>query len=171
MEIRLRSNGQTMLEAEFRAYQLANGGPVWGLTTEEVLNALEADVVFEGAPAVTTDRYQTSQRQGVEQIDGKWYTKYVVGPVFTDYTDENDVIHTAAEQEAAYKEQIDNQVKAANKQKASELLADTDWTVLPDVTNLTNKDDFVAYRAALRAIAVNPTVDAVFPEKPNTVWA
>lgn len=171
MEIRLRSNGQTMLEAEFRAYQAANGGPTWGLTTEEILDSLDADVVFEGAPATTTDIYQTSQRQGVEQIDGKWYTKYVVGPVFTKYTNENGVTVTVAQQKAAYKTMIDDQVKASNKQKASDLLSETDWTVLPDVTNLTNKEDFVTYRAALRAIAVNPTVDVVFPVKPDTVWA
>lgn len=153
MEIRLRSNGQTMLEAEFRAYQTANGGPTWGLTTTEILDSLDSDVVFDGATPTATE-YQVVSRDGVELVDGKWYTKYKV----TDLDQEGiDAVNVRKTEE--------------NKKKASELLAETDWTVLPDVTNLSNKDDFVAYRSALRAIAVNPTFDATFPVKPDTVWA
>jgi len=153
MEIRLRSNGQTMLEAEFRAYQAANGGPTWGLTTTEILDSLDSDVVFEG-PYPTATEYQVVSRDGVEQVDGNWYTKYKV---------------TDLDQEGI--DAVNAQKTESNKKKASELLAETDWTVLPDVTNLTNKEDFVAYRAALRAIAVTPTFDATFPVKPDTVWA
>ena len=84
MEIRVRATGAAMQEQEFRAYQQANGGPTWDRTTDEVLEALGADVVFEGPQATTTPPYEFSYRNGVEQIDGKWYTKYSVGPVFTD---------------------------------------------------------------------------------------
>ena len=40
MQIRIRSTGQVMYEAEFRAYTKANGGPTWDTTTTEVLTAL-----------------------------------------------------------------------------------------------------------------------------------
>ena len=43
MQIR-KNDGQVMYEAEFRAYQKANGGPTWDTTTTEVLTALGADV-------------------------------------------------------------------------------------------------------------------------------
>lgn len=153
MEIRLRSNGQTMLEDEFRAYQKANGGPTWGLTTTEILDSLESDVVFQG-PTPSATEYQVVSRDGVEQVDGNWYTKYKVTDMDQDAIDA-----------------VNAQKTEANKKKASELLAETDWCVLPDVLTLTNKDDFVAYRAALRVIAVTPTFDATFPVKPDTVWA
>lgn len=58
----------------------------------------------------------------------------------------------------------------ACKQEAKKRIADTDWSVLPDV-NLTNKDDFTAYRASLRALIVTPTVDPVWPVEPAAVWA
>jgi hypothetical protein len=51
MQVRIQSTGQVMYESEFRAYQQANGGPSWDITTTEVLTALGADVVFEGAQA------------------------------------------------------------------------------------------------------------------------
>ena len=63
MQIRIRESGAVMYEQEFRAYQQANGGPTWAATTEEVLEALGADVVFEGPQAQPT-RYQVAFANG-----------------------------------------------------------------------------------------------------------
>lgn len=168
MEIRDRKTGLSMTEQEFRKAHPNTSFPV--PIPEKTINEFGGDVVFEGPQLTSPDRYHYSQRDGIEQIDGKWYTKYILGPVFNDYTDDKGVFHSVAQQETDYCAKIDEDVKASNKEKASKLLAETDWTVLPDVTNLSNKDDFVAYRLTLRSIAVNPTVDAVFPEKPTTIW-
>jgi hypothetical protein len=108
MQIRIRATGQVMYESEFRMYIRGTSGASWGQTTPEVLEALEADPVFEGAQA-TGEFWQYSQYAGVEQIDGKWYTKYTLGPVFTDTDDA-----TAAEQEAEY-------VATKTAQRAAEL--------------------------------------------------
>ena len=97
MEIRLRSTGEVMYENEFRALFPNTSMPQQ--LSNELLNDFGADVVFEGPQATGGTVYQYSMRQGVEQIDGKWYTKYILGPVFTDGET------TAAEQEAAYKAQ------------------------------------------------------------------
>ncbi len=78
MRIRLRATGAVMLEGEFRAYQKANGGPTWDRTTDEVLQALGADPVFEG-PQASPGTYQYAYQDGVVQMaDGKWYTKWSV---------------------------------------------------------------------------------------------
>lgn len=144
MEIRLCVTGQVMQESEFRAYQQANGGPTWAQTTTEVLEALNADLVLEGPQAIC-DRYQFSMRQGVEQIDGKWYTKYVAGPIFVDGET------TAAEQEAAYKAQKDaEQAKSVREQRTTKL-AECDWTQLADST--ADKAAWATYRQALRDIS------------------
>jgi len=58
---------------------------------------------------------------------------------------------------------------AQNKTTAEQLLAQTDWTQVADVP-LLNKSDFTAYRATVRAIALNPTHDAVFPALPAEQW-
>jgi hypothetical protein len=132
MQIRTQS-GQVMYEAEFRAYTKANGGPSWETTTTEVLTALGADVVFEGPQATGGTVYQYSQASGVEQIDGKWYTKYILGPVFTDTTVEN-VTTTAAEHEVAYKATKDaEQAKNIRATRASKL-SETDWRFRSDMT-------------------------------------
>lgn len=58
----------------------------------------------------------------------------------------------------------------ACKREAKKRIADTDWSVLPDVA-LTNKADFEAYRAALRAFIITPVADPQWPTEPEPVWA
>ena len=129
MEIRTQS-GQVMYEAEFRAYTLANGGPTWGTTTPEVLAELGASVVLEGAQASPT-RYQTAYRDGVEEIDGKWYTKYSV-------TDMDDEAKTAKDAEQA------KSVRTTRDEK----LKDSDWTQVADAP--VDKTVWATYRQELR---------------------
>ena len=134
MQVRIKSTGAVMYESEFRAYTKANGGPSWETTTTEVLEALGADVVFEGPQATGGTVYQYSQASGVEQIDGKWYTKYILGPVFTDTTDDTGNVTTAADNEAAYKVQKDAEQAKSVRQSRDTKLAETDWRFRSDMT-------------------------------------
>lgn len=67
---------------------------------------------------------------------------------------------------------------AQNKQQAESLLKDTDWTATVDISNpeysnpyLGNQPEFLAYRSAVRKIAVNPPVTVTeWPVKPDEVW-
>jgi len=149
MQVRIRETGAVMYEAEFRAYQQANGGPAWGQTTEEVLEALGADVVFEGPQAQPT-RYQIAFADGVEQIDGKWYTNYVLGPIFTDTTAEDGTVTTAAQHEAAYKAQKDAEQAKGVREERNRKLTETDWTQLADAP--VNSVAWSNYRQALRTL-------------------
>ena len=145
MEIRLRSTGEVMLEDQFRRYHRDNNGPSWAETTTEVLEALGADVVFEGAQATGGTVYQYSMRAGVEQVDGKWYSKYILGPVFANTEDA-----TAVEQEAAYKAQKDAEFATNARNQRDTLLTQTDWTQVADAP--VDKAAWAAYRQALRDV-------------------
>jgi hypothetical protein len=133
-----------MYESEFRAYTLTNGGPTWGATTTEVLAELGASVVLDGAQATGGTVYQYSQAAGVEQIDGKWYTKYVLGPIFTNGET------TAAEQEAAYKAAKDAEQAKSIRNTRTEKLKDSDWTQIADST--VDKEEWATYRQSLRDV-------------------
>jgi hypothetical protein len=147
-----------MYEAEFRAYQQANGGPTWGQTTEEILDSLGADVVFEGPQATDGEFWQFSMRQGVEQIEGKWYTKHILGPVFTDRpATDTEPAQTAAEQEAEYKAMKDAEQAKSVRQTRGEKLKDSDWTQVADAP--VDKAAWATHRQALRDI----TAQAGFP--------
>ena len=131
MEIRFRKTGEVMTEITFRTTYRDRVIPEQ-LTTEW-LAAFEGgcDVVFEGPQATTTPPYEFSYRNGVEQIDGKWYTKYSVGPVFTDRPAEGDQpAMTAAEQMAAYKAQKDAEQATSIRTQRTQKLADRKSTRL-----------------------------------------
>jgi len=82
-----------------------------------------------------------------------------------------------ADLDAAYAAAQAEAIKAENKKQAMLLLQATDWTEMPSASDvassprLLNKADFVAYRVALRAIAVTPpATSATFPELPTEQW-
>ena len=148
MEIRIRATGAVMTEHEFRQYQMANNGPTWVQTTVEVLDSLGADVVFEGPQAQPT-RYQVAFRDGVEQIDGKWYTKYRV-----------------ADMDQAAKDALDAQQAAAMRAERTRRLAETDWRFRSDMSP---SQAWVDYCQALRDIATQPGFpwDVQWPSQPE----
>ena len=133
MQIRT-NDGQVMYESEFRAYQKANGGPTWDTTTTEVLEALGADVIFEGPQATGGTVYQTSVYGGIEQIEGKWYTKWNLGPSFFDTEDAEGNVTTAAQNEAAYKAMKDAEQAKSVRASRDTKLAETDWRFRSDMT-------------------------------------
>lgn len=146
MQIRT-NDGQVMYEAEFRAYTKANGGPSWDTTTTEVLEALGADVIFEGPQATGGDRYQFSVYGGIEQIDGKWYTKWNLGPSFFQTEDANGNVTIAAENEAAYKTAKDAEQAKSVRASRDDKLKATDWRFRSD---LTPSQEWKDYCQALR---------------------
>ena len=138
-QVRIRESGAVMYESEFRAYTKANGGPSWETTTTEVLEALGADVVLEGPQAQPT-RYQTSFADGVEQIDGQWFTKYSVAEMNADA-----IVAKDAEQAKEMRHQRNTK------------LSETDWTQVADAP--VDKAVWATYRQALRDI----TTQSGFP--------
>ena len=137
MQIRIRQTGAVMYEAEFRALFPNTGFPVQ--LTEAIINEFGGDVVFEGPQAQPT-RYQVAFRDGVEQVDGKWYTKYSV-----------------ADMDAEAIASLDAAQAKSVRQQRTEKLKDSDWTQIADST--ADKQAWGIYRQALRDI----TSQAGFP--------
>ena len=143
MQIRIRETGAVVYESEFRALHPNTSMPQQ--LSEELLNAFGADVVFEGPQATGGTVYQYSQRSGVEQLNGKWYTKYIIGPVFMDGET------TAVEQETVYKAQKDAEQAKAIRQSRDEKLKATDWSQGKDIADLASAK-YTTYRQELRDI-------------------
>jgi hypothetical protein len=70
------------------------------------------------------------------------------------------------------------EIQAQNKAQAKSLLAETNWAVLPDVTDdtinphLANPKEFITYRESIRKIAVSPPDFVIehWPTKPQAKW-
>lgn len=161
-QVRIRQTGAVMYESELRSYLKANDGPSYDQLTPEVMEAIGVDPVFEGPQATGGTVYQFSMPSGVEQIDGKWYTKYILGPVFTD-TEES----SAAEQEAAYKAMKDAEQAKSVRATRGEKLKDCDWTQVADAP--VDQTAWAAYRQALRDITGQESFPwtITWPEQPQ----
>ena len=158
MQIRIQSTGELVSEQAFRALFPNTSMPK--PLTEAIINDLGGDVVFEGPQATGGTVYQFSQYAGVEQINGKWYTKYVLGPIFTDNEEA-----TAAEQEAAYKAMKDAEQAKSVRATRDAKLAETDWVVIKAMeTGAAVPEAIAAERQALRDI----TAQEGFPW--NVTW-
>jgi hypothetical protein len=148
MKYRIRSNGAIATQNEVqRMFSNTSLPAVWN---EAVCETLGIDPIFEGPQATGGTVYQYSQEDGVEQIDGNWYTKYILGPVFTDTTVDG-VTTTAAENEAAYKAMKDAEQATSIRATRNKKLNDTDWTQVADAP--VDQAVWATYRQALRDIS------------------
>jgi len=158
MQIRIRATGQVLLQHEWEKWVAQTYAKSLSGITEEVVNRFESDIVFEGPQATGGTVYQYSQRDGVEQLEGKWYTKYILGPVFTG--------ETAAADEAAYKARKDAEQATNVRNQRTEKLNDCDWTQIADST--ADKAAWATYRTALRNVPAQAGFPwtIIWPESP-----
>jgi hypothetical protein len=144
MQIRLRQTGAVMYESELRQYLKDNNGPSFDRLTDEVMEAIGVDPVFEGPQPSTSGPYEYVARQGVEQIGNKWHTKYVV--------------QTLDDEGKAAK---DVEVAGSVRSDRNRRLSDTDWRFRSDMTPSQAWKD---YCQALRDVPAQ----AGFPH--NVTW-
>jgi len=152
MEIRNRSNGELTTVSQFKATQPNTSFPKQ--ITVKILDSYGYDPVLNGAAATVTAPYGVSTRSGVEEIDSKWFTKFIAGPVFTDTTDDDGNVTTAADNEAAYKARIDAEAATSVRTQRDIKLHDTDWTQAADgQLSDSVKAAWVTYRQELRDLS------------------
>lgn len=163
-EYRNRTTGEVKTQSQWKTeYANMSLPTVWN---DSVLDALDLDPILR-SPAATTTAYQTSVRDGVEQdANGNWVEKYVARDMFADTT-EDGVTTTKAEHEAAYQQRLDDEVAAANRAKRNDLLAETDYFALTDVTL---SAEMTTYRQNLRDLPTSDNwpnlTDSDWPTKP-----
>ena len=169
MEIRNRSTGAITTISQFKAEHSNTSFP--RQITTEILDSYGYDAVLNGAAATVTAPYGVSTRDGVEQIDGQWFTKFIAGPVFTDTTDDEGNVTTAADNEAAYRARIDADAGASVRAERDKKLTDTDWTQMTDSPlSDSDKTAWGTYRQSLRDL---PTASGfphtmTWPEEPGS---
>ena len=161
MEYRIQSTGEVKTQGEVRKMHSNTSLPrVWDAN---VCQALGIDPVLE-APKPEVTGYTQAVRNGVTQdANGNWVQAWSVVDMFQDYTDDEGVTHTKADQEAAYQADLDAKAAASVRSTRDAKIAETDWMALTDVTMST---DMAAYRQALRDI----TTHANFPNLQDSDW-
>jgi len=130
MELRIRDTGQVMTDSEFRSLHPNTSFPPQ--LTAELLDGFGADPVLNGPQAQPT-RYQVAFRDGVEEINGQWFTKFSVADMDADAI-------------AALDARQADSVRAERNRK----LTASDWTQVEDAP--VDKAAWAAYRQGLRDV-------------------
>ncbi len=133
MEIRMRT-GQVMTEGDFRAAHPNTSFPQ--ILTEDLLAEFGADPVLNG-PQPQPNKYQIAFRDGVQEINGKWFTKYSVVDL-----DADTIAYVDANQARLVREDRNQRLSAC------------DWTQLAD--SPVDKALWLTYRQALREVPSQP---------------
>ena len=162
MHYRIRSSGDIKTQGEIRKMHTNVSLPrSWD---ENVFNVLGIDPVLPTTQPEPSDAYQVVVYNGVTQdANGNWVQAWSVVDMFQDYTDDEGVTHTKAEQEAAYQADLDAKAAASVRSTRDAKIAETDWMALTDVTMST---EMAAYRQALRDI----TTHVNFPNLQDSDW-
>jgi hypothetical protein len=164
-EYRHKATGEVKTQGEWRSANPNISMPrTWN---QNVLDALNIEAVFE-TPKPDVGPYQNAARNGVTQdANGNWVQAWAVVDMFSDYTDEEGVLHTKAEQEAAYQAGLDAEVAKGIRAERNRLLSESDWTQVLDAP--VDQDAWATYRQALRDITSQEGFphSVVWPTKPQ----
>ena len=126
-EYRIRSTGEVLSDEEFRKRH--KNTSFSRLLDENLLDAFDTDIVFEGPQKQGPPPYSQTYRDGIEEIGGKWYTKYSI-----------------RQQD---KEPIDEQYAENIRNRRDNLIKESDWRAVSDRKL---EPEWKEYRQALRDI-------------------
>ena len=127
-EYRIRSTGEVLSDQEFRRRH--KNTSFSRLLDENLLDAFDTDIVFEGPQKQGPPPYSYTYRDGVEKIGDKWYTKYTIG--------QRD------------KEPIDKKYAENIRIRRDILIKESDWRAVSDREL---ESEWKEYRQALRDIS------------------
>jgi hypothetical protein len=165
MEYRIQSTGEVKTQGEVRRMHSNTSLPkVWNAN---VCTALGIDPVL-AAPKPETTGYTQAVRNGATQdANGNWVQAWSVVDMFSDYTDDEGVTHTKAEQEAAYQADLDAKAAESVRTQRDAKLEESDWMVIRSAeTGVALPTEWATYRQALRDI----TDHANFPYLTDEDW-
>lgn len=147
--LRNRETGDLVIASAFKALFPSTSFPT--AITEDIYDAFGFDIVYKGELPPLTSPYQTHVQQGAEELDGTWYTKTVLGPVFEEYLDSDEETVTVEAQLAEHKLNIDTLAVEQLRGQRNIKLAQSDWTQLIDSPSV-NQEEWAEYRQQLRDV-------------------
>ena len=168
-EYRNRSTGEVTTQGAIRKLHPNTSLPrVWGA---DICEFLGIDPVLAAPAPAPSGEYKVVSRNGVTQdANGNWVEAYTERDMFSDYTTEEGVTVTKAEQEQAYTARKNEEAATAVRAERDKLLAECDWIAVKAFeTNGNVPALWQLYRQALRDITGQEgfPFNVTYPEKPE----
>ena len=126
-DFRIRETGEVVCDSEFRLRNKHTSFP--RIIDEPLQDQFGIDMIFEGPQKQGPPPYSQTYRDGIEEIKGKWYTKYSI-----------------RQQD---KKQIDDNYEKNIRNRRDQLIKESDWRAVSDRKL---EPAWKRYRKALRDI-------------------
>jgi len=127
-DFRIRETGEIISDSQFRLRHRHTSFP--RIIDEPLQDQFGIDQIFEGPQRQGPPPYSYTYRDGIEEIDGRWYTKYTIG--------ERD------------RGEIDDQQAENVRSQRDRLIEKSDWRAVSDRKL---EPEWKEYRQALRDIS------------------
>ena len=168
-EYRNRSTGEVKTQGEIRRSMPNTSLPrVW---TADICEFLGIDPVLAAPAPAASGEYKVVSRNGVVQdANGNWVEAYVERDMFSDYTTEEGVTVTKAEQEQAYTARKNEEAATAVRAERDKLIASCDWMAIKAFEGGTTVSaEWATYRQALRDVSAQAGFpnDITWPTQPE----
>ena len=147
-EYRIRSTGEVKTQGQIRSMHPNVSLPkVWNANVNETLGI---DPVLASPKPDPSGDYKVVVRNGVEQdANGNWVWAWTENDMFQEYTDDEGVTHSIADQQAAYDAKNTATLSASGRATRNDFLKATDHYGLSDVSMT---EAITTYRQALRDV-------------------
>jgi hypothetical protein len=147
MNYRNKTTGAISTQGEIRQANKHRSFPrVWNAG---VCALLDIDPILAAPKPSSTSLQAVNANGAVQDALGNWVESWAVVDAFSDTTDEDGVVTTKADNEAAYTASLDANAAASVRAERDALITATDFYALSDVVMTT---EMTNYRQALRAI-------------------
>ena len=147
-DYRVRESGDIKSQGEIRKLHPNTSIPkIWD---SNVCDSLEIDPVLITPKPESAEAYKHHTRNGAEQdANGNWVQAWTERDMFSEYTDDEGVTHSKAEQETAYQDGLDAGVAESVRTDRDSRLAVTDFHALTDTVM---SEAMTEYRQGLRDV-------------------
>lgn len=103
-EIRLREDGRILTELQFR--NMLGTIPLPINLDKDILSEHGADPILQAPVPEIDELHYAIRAYPVQDAQGNWVQGYEIVSKFTEYTDDNNVVHTVVEQETEYLQKV-----------------------------------------------------------------
>ena len=140
-DFRIRETGEVISDSEFRLRHKHTSFP--RIIDEPLQEEFGIDMIFEGPQRQGPPPYSYTYRDGIEEINGRWYTKYTIGERDREEIDNRQADNVRIQRDRLIKRHLETWKeeqtilwKCNNEKEGAE--KQTDFNDIPNI-NLVNK--------------------------------
>ena len=167
-EYRKKDTGEIHTETEIKENNKNMSFPLGSGINADLIDHLGYELIYPSGSPTPSSNTKIIVQDGVEKIDGKWFTKWSEIDRHKTYTDEDGKTVTKASQDATWQDRLDRDMMDSLRGQREPLLAEADWQIHKIEDADGDSSAWRTYRQQLRDITkASDIYNVTWPTKPS----